>query len=101
MIFHSLSIAGANAAVALTTGYPGYPNSLPYGSLQAKWVSLSAVGGIVLIGGSEVSAAVGYPIPAGGGQFNPPVAIDTDFYDLSKIIAYIPTGATLNILYGG
>lgn len=67
---------------------------------QAKWIQW-IVGGIgtVRIGDSHVSLTRGFPIPAGGGEFFPPIAEIGERYSLNQIYYLIPTGATLSISY--
>lgn len=73
--------------------------------MRAKWVQqLAASGngaGVVLIGGPEVSATVGFPLVAGQFQFCPPISELSEFYDLSKMFAYVPSGSILEVYYGG
>jgi hypothetical protein len=101
VILHSLTITGANTKVPLSSGSPAIAGYTSPNSLQCKWVQLVASGAGILLGGAEVTASVGFPLASGAGQFTAPIAIDTDFYDLSNMFAYVPNGTTLYVLYGG
>jgi len=101
--FRSTSIAGASAVVALSTGSPAPSGYVAGTQLGCRFVILNTPSGnaTVLIGGAEVSSTVGYPMLAGQTLTIPVDGTDpTSFYDLSQMKAYIPTGSTLNVLYG-
>lgn len=89
-MLHTLSdIAGADSAVSINPGSP----------TMATWVQLIISGaGTVRIGGNEVTVSRGAAIPAGGSQFLPYKG-RADQYLLSQIYCYIPTGATVSVLY--
>ena len=104
MNLRSATIAGANAAVALSTGTP-VPSGYTAGNqLYARVVILSSPSGNahpILIGGSEVTSTVGYSLAAGQVLTLPSDGTDpTSYYDLSAIKAYIQTGDTLYVLAG-
>lgn len=101
MIFRSGSITGTGAVVKLSTAQPVPTGYIAGNFMCGKFVQMLAVGGTCLIGGAEVTTTAGFPLFDGSGQFTAPVAIDTDFYDLSAMCAYVPNGATLYLLYGG
>lgn len=100
----SILITGASAVVALSSGAPQPSGYTAGNSLRGKWVQILAPtgnGANVLIGGPEVTASVGFPLVPGQFQFLPPISELNEFYDLSKIKAYVPSGNTLEVLYGG
>ena len=89
-------ISGASSVVALSTGITGVT--------RAKWVGVQtgANSNVILIGGPEVTASVGFPIPANyAGQFFPPISELSELYDLTKIMVYVKSGDTLNFMVGG
>lgn len=56
-------------------------------------------GGIVRIGGPETNANVGLPFSGGGSNFWPPLGYPSGNYVLSGCYMYIPTGATVSVVY--
>ncbi len=88
---HSLAdIVGASASAASIS---------PASNISAQWVQFIVTGsGTVRLGDSNTSSTRGAPIPAGGSQFFPYKGT-SNFYPLAGIYAYIPTGATLSVLY--
>lgn len=105
MILHSLKITGAGAVVPLSSGSPAIAGYVSPKPLQCKHLQLTTPptnSASVLVGGSEVTSSVGYPITVGwAGQFLPPVAEVTDWYELSNIFVYVANGDVLYVLYGG
>ncbi len=99
MTTHSLTITGGNAKVPFAA-----MSGAASGGLAAKWIQCYAPTGnnanTILLGNGEVTASNGFPLIAGAGMFYPPIAEANQFYNLSEQFAYVPTGATLNILYG-
>jgi hypothetical protein len=88
-------ITGASAAAQFST--------VP---LRASWVQVVCPSGNaanVRIGGPEVSATRGLPLPPGwSGQLMPVQGADKfNNYDLSTIYYYATTGDKLYVLYGG
>ena len=85
-------IVGAGTTVQLAS-----PN------ITCRWVQMIVSGaGTVRYGGSNVSATLGLPIPAGAGQFLPVQTADgrsTSPYSLAGLYAYIPVGAILSVGY--
>jgi len=75
----------------------GSPHPLTTLPLMVKWVQFQTKGtntAVVRIGGAEVSATVGYPVPAGSGQ------MVKGKLDLSQIVQYSASGDVLYVLYG-
>jgi hypothetical protein len=92
MTGHSLKLTGTAAVVPLSAT-----------PLNAKWIQYladTANVATILIGGTEVSSTVGFPLVPGAAQFYPTVAEWPNYYDLSLQNVYLPSGAVLHILYG-
>ena len=72
---------------------------------RAKWVQVEVPSSNVsnaLIGGTEVTSSVGFPLPPGWfGQMLPPVAELTEFYTLNQLYYWLAVGDVMYILYGG
>jgi hypothetical protein len=81
-------IAGANATVQIVLPAP------------ARWVQVAVTGtGTARIGDSNVTASRGLPVVAGGAPLLFPPIAPLLFYQKGEISAYIPTGATLSVIY--
>lgn len=78
---------GSNAVIQLSTV-----------GVTARWVQFIVAGGTCRIGGPNVSATLGLPVPDGGGLFLPwPGQLNP--YNLHSLYAYVPAGATLSVAY--
>lgn len=53
---------------------------------------LNSSGGTLTVGGSDVDATHGYPIPALSAQFEPPMAQSMEFYDLTAAYFFLGNG---------
>jgi hypothetical protein len=85
------ALAGGNATVQVASA-----------STPVKEVQFIAVGsGTAYCGGSGVTSSSGSPLPAGAGQFLPPLPNNANggnqFYDLSLFYCYVPTGLTVSV----
>lgn len=101
----SFVITGTGAVVQLST--------IITTAKTVKWIQFLAPGtatpltvnaACALVGGSEVSSTVGFPLPPGwGGMLYPPVSTDdfSAYYDVSQIYIYLANGDHLYGLYGG
>jgi hypothetical protein len=66
---------------------------------KCKWFQiLNESGGTVNIGGPETSVGNGYPVAVQSGQFQPPIAIAMEEYDLAAIYYYISNLDTVRLL---
>lgn len=101
MELKSGSIIGAGNVVALSTGIPGFVAGNICRVSHIQYKAPSSNGAAILIGGSEVTSAIGFPLNPGDFQFAPPHGSDiTNTYDMTLQKAYVPVGSTLNFLYG-
>lgn len=87
--------------VSFASGIADYTSAR---ELLCNWIQIATPNtnsAPVLIGGTEVTALVGFPLPNGySGQLFPPHGSDpTAFYDLTQQKAYLAAGDVLNILY--
>lgn len=102
MVLVSAKITGTGAAVALSTALP-QPSGYTAGKrLRAKYLQILAPSGnasSVLVGGTEVSSTVGFPLVAGASQFLAPVSQGNEFIDLNLVKVYIANADIVNILY--
>lgn len=69
--------------------------------MEAKWIAFGASGGSVRIGDSSVGSARGVQIASGGVLVLPLHPEHGERYRPSQIWAYLGSGATLTISYGG
>ncbi len=66
---------------------------------QCKWFQLlNSGGGTLNVGGPETDATHGYPVPATGANFQPPMAQSMEFYDLAAITYWLTNAETAVIL---
>jgi len=81
-------VTGDGAVHALST-IPGAPQA-------CKWFQLvgQAIAGNSRLGDANIGDTAGIPLSAGGGQFNPPIAEDYNFYDLTAIYYKLAIGDT-------
>jgi hypothetical protein len=101
MELKSGQIVGTGQVVALSTGIPGFVAGNRCQTTHIQYKAPATNGAAILIGGSEVTSAVGFPLNPGDFQFAPPHGSDiTNFYDLTLQKAYVPAGSILNFLYG-
>jgi hypothetical protein len=70
-------------------------------AVNARWVKFSATGGTARVGDTNVGAARGVNVPQNGTVEFPMSLNEFDVYVLPQIYAYVPSGSTLQISYGG
>jgi len=88
----SFNIVGTGAALALADGATGVPK-------KCKWFQVLNVDGAAFtLGGSTVDATHGYPIGTTVANFQPPIALGFDFYDLESIFFFLTTSANAVLL---
>jgi type 1 fimbria pilin len=87
----TVDLAGSGAAVQVVA------TSTPV--KQAQFIATGT--GTARCGGSSVTSSSGSPLPAGAGQFLPPLPLNANggnqFYDLSTYYCYVPTGLTVSV----
>jgi hypothetical protein len=69
-------------------------SEIPGAPTACKWFQLvgDTITGIGRLGGPNIGATAGIPVTAGTGQFNPPIASEYDFYDLTAIYYTLAIG---------
>lgn len=95
MILYSFNVTGDGAAHAISS-IAGAPT-------QCKWFQFLCASGTLTIGGpaaANVDATHGYPIVAAGANFQPPIALPMDFYDLTSIFYFLSNTDTAVLLCG-
>lgn len=66
---------------------------------KCKWFQiLNSGGGTLNVGGAETDATHGYPVAATSANFQPPIALAMDFYDLTAIKYWLTTAETAVLL---
>jgi hypothetical protein len=91
MTLHDLpTIVGDNAVHALSAA-----------GINAKVVQVIVTGsGTVRLGGiSTVSSSRGLPLPTGSAQFLPYTG-NIEWWNLAQLAVYVPTGASVDVVYG-
>lgn len=61
---------------------------------KCKWFQLECDSGTMTVGGPEVDATHGMPVPTSGTQFSPPFAQSMEFYDLASIYFFLSNSET-------
>ena len=89
---------------SLTLTGTGSPAQFSTTSLKAKWVQIVTPptnAATVYVGGAEITASSGFPIPVGwSGQLLPPLHDITAFYDLTQQYFSANAGDKIDVLYG-
>ena len=83
----SFNLVGTGATLALADGATGVPK-------KCKWFQILNVDADVLnIGGAETDSTHGYPIDTTGANFQPPIALTMEFYDMTAINFFLSNAA--------
>ena len=65
---------------------------------KCKWFQFLSLTGVLNIGGVDTDSSHGYPIGTQSANFQPPIALAMDLYDLSAIYFYMGNTDTAVLL---
>ncbi len=97
MQIKSLNIVGDGVRHSFATAFAAQ-------TIQCKWMQVAAPAAnaaAIMIGGNDVSALIGFPLPAPyAGMMLPPIAEISNFYHLDRCFYFAAAGDTFNVLIG-
>jgi hypothetical protein len=67
---------------------------------QCKWASIASSSASLLVGGSEVTSSVGFPVGIGFNQFLPAISEVSNFYHLALMKYYAANAEVFYLLLG-